>query len=145
MAVQTAASVPEKARIVILMSDGFANAGVVSMEEALQIAKKSGVKIYSIGIGSDKQMVQDFFGFVQVNPSLDLDEETLRHVAQQTGGQYFRAKTSAELQQIYQLIDELETTKVEETTVRPRKEMAYCFVLAALALWLVAFLVRRHA
>ena len=142
LAVQTAASVPEKTRIVILMSDGFANAGVVQMEEALQITKKANVKVYTIGIGSDKQTIQDFLGFVQINPSLDLDENTLRHVAKETGGQYFRAKTSADLQKIYQLIDELETTKAEETTIRPRKEMAYYFILSGLALWLLAFLIR---
>lgn len=145
LAVQTAASVPEKARIVILMSDGFANAGVVQVKEALQIAQKANVKVYTVGIGSDRKTIQDFFGFVQINPSLDLDEETLRQVAKETGGQYFRAKTSADLKKIYELIDELETTQIEETTIRPRKEMAYYFVLAGLGLWLLSFLIRRRA
>ncbi|MBQ3695469.1 MAG: VWA domain-containing protein [Alphaproteobacteria bacterium] len=145
LAVQTVASVPEKARIVILMSDGFANAGVVQLEEALQLAKKSNVKVYTIGIGSDRQTIQDFLGFVQINPSLDLDEDALKHVAAETGGQYFRAKTTADLQKIYNLIDELETTKAEETTIRPRKEMAYWFILAGLTLWMLGFLIGGRA
>ena len=145
LAVQSVASVPENARIVILMSDGFANAGVVQVSEAMEIAKKANVKVYTIGIGSDRKTIQDFLGFVQINSSLDLDEDTLRQIAAQTGGQYFRAKTSNDLQKIYQLIDDLETTKAEETTVRPRKEMAYYFLLAGLGLWLISFMIRGRA
>lgn len=145
MAVQAVAAVPEKTRIVILMSDGFANAGVISVEEALKLAKDSNVKVYTIGIGSDKQMVQDFFGFVQMNASLDLDEASLQKIAEETGGQYFRAKSTSELQKIYTLIDELETTKTEEKMVRPQREMAYLFILAGLFCWLVAFVKRRMA
>ena len=145
LAVQTATSVPENARIVILMSDGYANMGVVHVEEAIKIAQKAGVKVYTIGIGSDRQAIQNFLGFVQINSSLDLDEETLNHIAKETGGQYFRAKTSTDLQKIYQLIDNLETTQSEETTIRPRKEMAYYFLLAALGIWLLTLLIRRRA
>ncbi len=145
LAVQTVTSVPEKARIVILMSDGYANAGVVQTDEAIKIAQKAGVKVYTIGIGSDQATIQDFLGFIQMNAPLDLDEDTLRHIAQETGGQYFRAKTSADLAKIYQLIDNLETTKAEETTIRPRKEMAYYFLLAGLCLWLISFAIRGRA
>jgi len=142
MAVQTAASVPDNARIVILMSDGYANMGVVQMDEAIKIAQKAGVKVYTIGIGSDHETLQNFLGFIQMNTPLDLDEETLRHVAKETGGQYFRAKTSSDLKKIYQLIDDLETMKTEETTVRPRKEMAYYFLLIGLSLWIITFVFR---
>ena len=145
LAIQTVASVPENARIVILMSDGYANAGVVQMDEAIKIAKKTNVKVYTIGIGSDHNTIQDFLGFIQMSAPLDLDEETLNHIAQETGGKYFRAKTSTDLQKIYQLIDNLETTKAEETTVRPRKEMAYYFLLAGLIHWLLTFLLRGRS
>lgn len=145
MAVQSVVSVPEKARIVLLMSDGFANAGVVSVKDALELAKNNQVKVYTIGIGSDRQTVQDFLGLVQMNTSLDLDEETLRHIAQETGGQYFRAKTSADLKKIYDLIDQLETTKAESTAVRPRREMAFYFLLAGFSFWLMAFMIRGRA
>ena len=136
LAVQTVSAVPENARIVILMSDGYANAGVIQMDEALQVAKKAGVKVYTIGIGSEPK---DFLGFVQINPSADLDEETLKKVATETGGQYFRATTTENLQQIYNIIDQLETTEVEPLSIRPQKEMAYWFILIGLAFWLLAF------
>ena len=144
LAVQSVTSVPDNARIVILMSDGFSNAGTVTMDEALTLAKNANVKVYTVGIGSDKQQAQDFFGFVQLGSSLDLDEETLTKVAKETGGQYFRAKSTADLKKIYQLIDALETTEAEETTIRPRKEMAFYFILIGLLIWLLAFYKERH-
>ena len=143
MAVQSVASVPQNARIVILMSDGFANTGVVSVPEALELAKNANVKVYTIGIGSDKQMAQDFFGFVQMNNPLDLDEETLQQIATQTGGKYFRAKSTSDLKQIYELIDQLETTQAEEKIIRPQKEMAFYFILFGLLCWFLAFFTRR--
>ena len=143
MAVQTAAAVPENSRIVILMSDGITNAGVVQMDEALKIAKQAHVKVYTIGIGSDRRTTRDLLGFVQTNPSVDLDEETLRKVAAETGGQYFRAKSTKDLQQIYNTIDELETTEAEDITIRPRRELAYLFVLIGLACWFLAVILGR--
>ena len=139
MAVQSVMSVPENARIVILMSDGFANAGTIQMEEALQLAKTANVRVYTIGIGSDRQSIQNFLGFASLNPTLDLDEETLRQVANQTGGQYFRAKSTQDLREIYNIIDQMETTDAEELTVQPRKEMAYLCLLAGLVFWILAF------
>ncbi len=144
LAVESVASVPAENRIVILMSDGVANAGNVSVEEALKVAKEVGVKVYTIGIGSDKQAIQDFFGFVQMNAGADLDEETLNKIARETGGQYFRAKSTADLQEIYNLINQLETTAAENISVRPRKEMAFYLILMALALWGLGVLMERR-
>lgn len=144
MAVQSVVSIPTNSRIVILMSDGFSNAGVISVTEALDIAKKMNVKVYTIGIGSNKQMVQDFFGFVQMNASLDLDEETLQKIAQETGGQYFRAKSTTDLKKIYDIIDKLETTEATEQTIYPRKEIAFYFILLGLLFWFLAFVIRRR-
>ena len=145
MAVQSVASVPDNNRIVIFMSDGFANAGNISIEEALKIAKDTHVKVYTIGIGSDKQALQDFFGFVQMNATADLDEETLRTIATETGGQYYRAKSSGDLQKIYDLIDKLETSNTEDGAIRPRKEMAFYLILLALALWVAGFIMEKYA
>ncbi|MBQ4472005.1 MAG: VWA domain-containing protein [Alphaproteobacteria bacterium] len=135
LAAQNASAVPENARIVILMSDGYANAGVIQMDEAIKIAQKAGVKVYTIGIGSE---AKDFLGFVQINPSSDLDEATLKKVATETGGQYFRATSTEKLQEIYNIIDQLETTESDPLSIRPRKEMAYLFILIGLAFWLLA-------
>lgn len=144
LAVQSVVSVPNNNRIVIFMSDGFSNAGNISIEEALKVAKEAQVKVYTIGIGSDKQTIQDLFGFVQMNTTIDLDEDTLRKIATETGGQYFRAKSSADLQKIYELINQLETIKTEDISVRPRREIAFYFILLALALWAFGFLMERR-
>ncbi len=143
LAVQTASAVPENARIVILMSDGISNAGVIQMDEALRLAQQAHVKVYTIGIGSDKQSLQNFFGFIQNSSGLDLDEATLKKVASDTGGQYFRAKSTRDLKQIYDTIDTLEAVESEDVTVRPRKELAYVLILCGLACWILAFLSRR--
>ena len=140
LAVQSVSSVPNNNRIVILMSDGFANAGNISVEEALKVAKEADVKVYTIGIGSDKQSIQDFFGLVQLNAAADLDEEMLRKIATETNGQYFRAKSSTDLKQIYDLIDQLEKIQAENISVRPRRELAFYLILTALALWILGVL-----
>lgn len=145
LAAQSVSSVPDNSRIVILMSDGFANAGNITVDEALKVAQKASVKVYTIGIGSDKQDIQDFFGFVQMNATADLDEATLQKIATETGGQYFRAKSSSDLKNIYDLINQLETVKEEDITVRPRREIAYYFILAALILFVFGLLMERRA
>ena len=145
LAVQTATTVPAQSRIVILMSDGYANAGVVSVDEALKLAKNAGVKVYTIGIGSDEKALQDMFGFVQLNMPAELDEATLKRIATETDGQYFRAKSSQDLQEIYDLINTLETTTSEAKTLRPRKELFYIPALLGMGMWLLAFYLRRHA
>ncbi|MBP5344564.1 MAG: VWA domain-containing protein [Alphaproteobacteria bacterium] len=145
LAVQTAITVPAKSRIVILMSDGYANAGAVSVEEALSLAKKADVKVYTIGIGSDPQSLQGLFSMARLNASLDLDEKTLKQIAQETGGQYFLANSTQELKQIYDLINQLETTQSKDVTLRPQKELFYIPALLGLLLWLWAFYKRSFA
>ena len=143
LATQNSASVPAESRIVILMSDGYANAGSVGVEDGLKLAKNQGVKVYTVGIGSTAKMVQDFFGTIQVNPSLDLDEQTLQKIADETGGKYFRAKTTKDLEEIYALINELEPVEQNEHFIQPRKELFYWPLLAGMICFLMA--VRRHA
>lgn len=138
LAVQTAITVPAKSRIVILMSDGYANAGSVSVEEAVGLAKKADVKVYTVGIGSDPQSLQGMFSMPQLNSVLDLDEKTLKKIAQETGGQYFLANSSQELKQIYDIINALETTQSKDVTLRPRKELFYIPAALGLLLWFLA-------
>ena len=138
LATQNSASVPAKSRIVILMSDGYANAGSVSVEDGLKLAKSQGIKVYTVGIGSTAKMVHDFFGTIQVNPSLDLDEQTLKKIADETGGKYFRAKTTQELQEIYDKINELEPVLQNKTFIQPRKELFYWPLMAGMILALAA-------
>lgn len=144
MSVQNAVKVPAESRIVILLSDGYANAGSISVAEAVKLAQKQNVKVYTIGVGSEPQFVQDLFGTSLINPASDLDERMLMEIAQQTGGNYFRAKSTEDLKQIYILIDQLEKTPQNTLSIRPRKELFYFPLLAGMFFLLIAWLKWRH-
>jgi len=90
--------------------------------------------IYAIGIGADALMVRSLFGVRQINPSADLDEQTLTTIAEGTGGVYFRARDTDELQRIYAILDELEPAADEEQGFRPVEEYFYWPLGLALAL-----------
>lgn len=143
-AVKGVVSAPADSRIVILLSDGYANAGVIQVEEAVKLAQKQNVKVYTIGIGSNEQLVRSFFGTMAINPSLNLDEKTLMQIASQTGGQYFRAKTTAELQEIYNIIDALEKTDSDAYAVRPRHELFYIPLIISMILLLLSAVLKRR-
>lgn len=113
-------------RVLILLTDGANTAGEIDPLKAAQLAAQSEVRIYTIGIGADELMMRDVFGGRRrVNPSSDLDEETLIAIADLTTGQYFRGRDIQGLQEIYTLLDALEPLEVEEDTFRPVKELYY--------------------
>jgi Ca-activated chloride channel family protein len=143
-AVEGVSAAPADSRIVILLSDGYANAGVVSVNEAIELAKKQNVKVYTIGVGSNQKTVQSFFGTFAVNPSLNLDEATLQEIARQTGGRYFRAKTTSELNEIYNAINDLEKTDSETLSVRPQTELFFIPLLISMILLLSAAILKRR-
>jgi Ca-activated chloride channel family protein len=119
---------PEQSRVLILLSDGANTAGEIPPEKAAQFAEKENIKIYTVGIGADEMIERSFFGSRKVNPSADLDEEMLKHLAELTGGQYFRAKTSQQLTAIYQAINDLEPVEQETRSFRPTKALFYWFL-----------------
>lgn len=114
-----------ESNVLILLTDGANTAGEVRPLKAAELAGNQGLKIYTIGIGADEMVISSFFGSRMVNPSADLDETTLREVAQQTGGRYFRARNTADLEKIYQLIDTLEPVEHEAKIFRPRHALFY--------------------
>ena len=116
---------PEESRVLILLTDGANTAGEVAPLKAAELAKTIGLKIYTIGVGADVMEVQSFFGTRRVNPSADLDEETLTKVAAITGGAYFRAKDTKGLEEIYEKLDALEPTLHDAETMRPEKALFY--------------------
>lgn len=117
---------PENQRVLILMTDGASNAGEVEPLMAAELAAKTGLKIYTIGIGADEMFRRSFFGQVQrFNPSGDLDEKTLQAIADKTGGRYFRARNTEELEQIYALLDELEPVEHDAQSFRPTRALFY--------------------
>ncbi len=114
---------PENQRILILLSDGANTAGEVQPLQAAELAVKEKLKIYTIGVGADEMVVRDFFGTRRVNPSEDLDEKTMTALATQTGGRYFRARDTEELEKIYAMLDELEPVEKDKRYYRPRAEL----------------------
>ncbi|OUS16956.1 BatB protein [Gammaproteobacteria bacterium 50_400_T64] len=115
----------ENSRVIILLTDGANTAGEVEPLKAAELAAAYGVKIYTIGVGADEILRRSLFGVRRVNPSADLDETTLRAIAAQTGGQYFRARNPKELAQIYATLDLLEPVSQDAETFRPTRALFY--------------------
>jgi len=131
-------------RVIILLSDGANTAGVIDPVEAAELASRSNVTIYTVGIGAEEMQQRSFFSTRTVNPSQDLDEKMLADIANMTGGQYFRARNPQELENIYQLIDQMEPINTAQQTWRPRQELFRYPLAIALLLSLVIALLRRH-
>jgi Ca-activated chloride channel family protein len=121
-------------RVLILLTDGANTAGEVTPIKAAELAAEQHLKIYTIGVGADEMIVRSFFGARKVNPSVDLDEKTLTAIAEKTGGKYFRARSTDELNQIYNLLDQLEPVEKDKHYFRPRAELYYWPLAASLVL-----------
>jgi Ca-activated chloride channel family protein len=124
-------------QVLILMTDGANTAGQVDPLQAAELAAREGLTVYTIGIGADEVLVRSLFGARRVNPSADLDEKTLRAIADATGGRYFRARDTAELAKIYALLDELEPVERDPKIFRPTTALYYWPLAAAFCLTVV--------
>ena len=115
--------------VMILLTDGQNNSGEVKPIPAAKLAAENNIVIYTVGVGADRMQTRGMFGSRfgsrTVNPSAELDEETLQEIATLTGGQYFRARNPEQLLQIYQLLDELEPVEDELQTFRPQRSLFY--------------------
>lgn len=89
IAIKKFSTVEGKEKVLILLTDGSNNSGVLTPLQAARIAKDKGIKIYTIGLGSTQMLVKNIFGLQAVNPSSDLDETTLKEIAKITGGAFF--------------------------------------------------------
>ena len=128
----------ESNNVLILLTDGQNTAGNITPEQAKELAINKGVKVYTIGVGADKMLIQSFFGSREINPSQELDEGMLTDIATSTGGQYFRARNAQELEAIYQQLDALEPIEGETRKMRPLSALFYYPLAAAImlsALW----------
>ncbi|MCZ6809811.1 MAG: VWA domain-containing protein [Proteobacteria bacterium] len=113
-------------QVLIVLTDGANTAGEIDPIKAAELAQQIGLRIYTIGIGAEQMLVSSITGGLRpVNPSADLDEETLTRIAAITGGQYFRAKDTAGLQDIYRLLDKMEPVAEPEAGFRPVKSLYY--------------------
>ena len=105
-------------QVLILLTDGANTAGEVTPLKAAELAAKQNLKIYTIGIGAASREMGGFF-FKRTVKNNEIDEKTLHEIAQITGGQYFRAHNTKELNKIYSLIDKLEPVEQESQSFRP--------------------------
>ena len=122
--------------VLILLTDGSSNAGAMPPQEAAKMAATAGLRIYTIGVGSNDQT--GFFGMSVGNS--DLDEDTLKFIAKTTGGEYFRATDVKNLEKVYARIDQLEPSDARQQWYRPRDEWFPWPLGAALLLSLPAVL-----
>ena len=132
-------------RVLLLLTDGQNTAGKITPEQALELAVAKNITIYSIGIGADVMIQNSLFGARRVNPSSELDEESLQRLADETGGYYFRARASEDMSKIYQLLDELEPVEQEQQQMRPLTALYYWPLGLALLISLVTLLSKSVA
>ncbi len=131
-----------KSKVIILLTDGVNNSGNISPLTAAEIAKKYGIRIYTIGIGRNGMAPYPLpTGGTAMLP-VEIDEQTMTKISRETGGQYFRAQKNDELDAIYQDIDKMERTKFNVKQFSRRGELYQPFALVALAVLLLEILLR---
>ena len=131
-----------KSKVIILLTDGVNNAGNISPQTAAEIAKKQGVRIYTIGIGTTGLAPYPLPTGGTIPLPVEIDEATMSKISKETGGQYFRAKKNAELDAIYSDIDQMERTKFNVRQYSRRTDLFEPFALAALIVFLFELLLR---
>ena len=137
-----------KSKVIILLTDGSNNAGDVAPRDASSVAKAMGVRLYTIGVGSqgevDMQVGVDPFGNpITQKVKADIDEGVLKAMAQMTGGRYFRATNKSKLADIFDEIDQMEKTKMNIREFSRKEEEFLPFVLAAIFLLLLHVLIKN--
>ena len=135
-----------KSKVMILLTDGVNNRGEIDPITAGQLAQSFGIRIYAIGVGTVGEApypVQTPFGVRYQNIPVDVDEKTLKAIADITQGEYFRATNNRALKQIYAQIDAMEKTRIEVRSYRSYAELFYPWAAAGLSLAVLEFLLRR--
>jgi Ca-activated chloride channel family protein len=134
-----------KSRVVILLTDGSNNRGDISPMTAAEIAKSLGIRVYTVGVGSNKvaPYPMPVGGGVQyVNIPVEIDNETLRNIAKATDGDFYRATNTKELNQIYKEIDQLEKSKLNVKQYSRKYDVYQYFALVAVLALLLELLLR---
>ncbi len=137
-----------KSKVIILLTDGVNNAGFIEPETASQIAKEYGIKVYTIGIGTNGNAMFPYAyapggGFLFRMMPVEIDVNLLQAIARNTGGKYFRASSNSKLESIYNEINKLETTEIEELKFYDYDEKYRPFVWIAGILLLIEFGLRN--
>ena len=131
---------PADSRVLVLLTDGANNTGELFPTRAAEIAKDADIRIHTIGFSGPGT---DFLGRIRSLGTTELDEQSLREVAETTGGEYFRATAGEELEQVYRAIDQLEPTEQDPDTVRPVISYAYIPIGLAWCLGCLLLIARK--
>jgi Ca-activated chloride channel family protein len=137
-----------KSKVIILLTDGVNNAGFIEPETASQIAKEFGIKVYTIGIGTNGDAMFPYAyapggGFLFRMMPVEIDVNLLQTIAKNTGGKYFRANNNSKLEAIYAEINKLETTEIQELRFYDYEEKFRPFVWIAGLLLLLELALRN--
>jgi Ca-activated chloride channel family protein len=137
-----------KSKVIILLTDGVNNAGFIEPETASQIAREYGIKVYTIGIGTNGNAMSPYAyapngGFLFRMMPVEIDVNLLQTIARNTGGKYFRASSNSKLESIYKEINKLETTEIQELKFYDYDEKYRLFVWIAGILVLIEFGLRN--
>lgn len=135
-----------KSKVIILLTDGSNNRGDISPLTAAEIAKQFGIRIYTIGVGTNGTApypMQIYAGTQYVNVPVEIDEKTLTEIAGTTNGNYFRATSNSKLKEVYQEIDKLEKTKLNVKEFSKREEEYQVFAWIAFFCILLELLLRN--
>lgn len=137
---------PAKSKTIILLTDGTNNAGDIAPVTAAEIAATFGVRVYTIGVGTQGEAlypVQTPYGITYKPYPVEIDETTLRNIASKTGGEYFRATDKSALKDIFEEIDKLEKTKLSVTQFNKKEEVFMPWILLAFLLLCADIILRN--
>lgn len=137
-----------KSRVIILLTDGVNNTGFIDPQTAAELAAEYGIKVYTVGIGTNGMALSPYAlnadgSIIYRMQQVDIDEPLMKKIAQVTKGRYFRATNNQKLQQIYDEINQMETTKIEEFKYTEVDEKFRWSVLVAGVLLLLEFVLRH--
>ena len=132
-----------KSKVIILLTDGSNNSGEISPEAAAEIAKEFGVRIYTIAVGTNSDTAPFPYGDQVINVPVEIDENTLKNIAEITNGKYYRATSKESLSEIYSEIDKLERTKLHARQFSAYNEEYQIFALIALLSLLFEIVLRN--
>ena len=135
-----------KSKVIILLTDGVNNTGEIAPVTAAEIAKTFGIRVYTIGVGTQGEApypIPTAFGVQYQNVPVEIDEQVLKQIASTTGGQYFRATDNSSLKEIYSEIDQLEKTKISVQEFSKKQEEYKNWALLVFAFLLIEVLLRN--
>lgn len=135
-----------KSKVIILLTDGSNNRGEVSPMTAAEMAKSFGIRVYTIGVGTNGTApypVQGAFGKQYINMAVEIDENVLRQIAQTANGQYYRATSNSKLKEVYEEIDKLERTKLQVKEFSKNQEEYQPLAFALLLSLLLSILLKQ--